>query len=558
MWERLDTAVVQRVGDPERVTSIVTAHAPGPELVDSIRSLAAQTWTNHEILLIDDGSPHGHDDVFRAATALDPRVRVLRLDAGGEPGSRRDVGTYAARNAGLAVATGAYVTFQEAGAWSHPTRLERQVAALRAEPGLAGVRCAAQVVTPELIVVRPAPGPMMLRRGAGLFDVVRHGGDDELAHRLDVRQVDEVLTLLLPGPGAGHLEPALRAYRSAYRRPTARPHRPWPLLERTGRRAVDVLLVADWTRPDAGLGQLRALQARDLRVALLHLDDPAHARPDLADLDPAVQDAVNDGTAELVDLTDDVRARLVVVRDPAVLADPPGVTSGLRATRVIIESAVGVTPRRTSAACERLFGAEPLWAPPGPSAREGLAGLPVTALDVPVTVEAADWRLDRRDRRSGRPVAGRRCTGARGDWQRTRAQLPRHPQIDVRLLTGSSAVRGREHGWLVCSTAETSVRCFLHQVDFYLPLPGDDAPADPDPQTLTAMAAGCVVVLPPRYADAFGDAAVYGEPGELDGTIRALHGHRAALVAQRDRARAFVRDNHHHGRYADRILALTP
>lgn len=522
--------IVHRIGDPERVTSIVVAYAPGPELITSIRSLAAQSWTNQEILLVDDGSPHGHDRVFAEATGLDPRVRLLRLDA--------NLGVYAARNAALDRATGDYVTFQDPDAWSHPSRLAVQVAALRAS-SWAGVVGRALHVTGDLTVTRALRGPFLVRRGAGRFDEVRHGGDDEYVERLSLAARPDLLALTRSAPPP-HLAPALRSYRSAYRRwhrhPAASPGRPWPLLERRGRRAYDVVLAADWTRPDGGLGQFHALKARGLRVALLHLDDPARLRLGPADLDPAVQQAVNDGAAEQVDITDDIRARLVVVRDPAVLIHPPDAPSGVRATRVVVESSR--SPRRCVDASRRLFHAEPLLAPAGPRTRQALAGLPLTPVDLPATVAAEDWRLDRRSAGPGRPVAG--CIGGG-------AGLPRDPAVDVRLLDGCHGVPG----WLRYRPTDLDQRAFLHQLDFYLPLP---PPADPDPAVLAALAAGCVVLLPPSHRPAFGDAAVYTT--DPAGAMTALHG--TDLTAQRDRGVAFVRTHHHHGRYAARIEALTP
>ena len=94
---------------------------------------------------------------------------------------------------------------------------------------------------------------------------------------------------------------------------------------------------------------------------------------------------------------------------------------------------------------------------------------------------------------------------------------------------------GPPGGWLVYAEADLSLRNFLYQVDFYLHLPADDAAIDADPPVLAAMAAGCVVVLPPRYAATFGDAAVYATTGTLAETVRRLHA--AAEPRCRSRAR---------------------
>ena len=74
---------------------------------------------------------------------------------------------------------------------------------------------------------------------------------------------------------------------------------------------------------------------------------------------------------------------------------------------------------------------------------------------------------------------------------------------------------------------------------------------------LAALAAGCVVVLPPRYAATFGDAAVYATTGTLAETVRRLHARQTALQEQSTLSREYVRQRHGHGRYADHVTALT-
>ncbi len=601
-FDRLTTGPAQRIGHPSRITTIVTTYRPGPGLLTAVRSLAAQTWTNHEILVVDDGSPHGHDEVLRRAAALDPRVRVLRLPVNG--------GTYVARNAGLDAATGEFVTFQDSDDWSHPLRLERQVAPLLADPAVFSTTSVGMRVTPDLLVTRVGfpqtrsynLSSLMFRRAVALrrlghLDPVRKGADAEYVERARAvfgRPATQHLTgaplaLIRLSPESlssadyrpGWMHPARRTYLSAFQawhrhvatgaaEPTRTRafHAPWRVLGRTGRRAYDVVLAADWTAPDAGLGQLRALRGRGLRVALLHLDDLNRLRHGLANLDPEVQDAVNAGAADQVELGDDVRARLVVVRSPAVLRHPPTAAGAIRADRVVIEANAAVATRRCVASSRRLFGADPLWAPPGPAGRSALAatpgGLPLTDVDLPGTVDVAGWRLDRRGPRADRPVVGRHCLGDRAEWQRLRDELPDHARIDVRLLDGTGAASrafgrgGPPKSWLVYTAADLNLRSFLYQVDFYLPLPAAAAPADAEPAVLAAMAAGCVAVLPARYADTFGDAAVYCPPDALADTIRTWHGRRTALRQQSTRGRDFVRQHHGHDRYAERVVALTP
>jgi hypothetical protein len=389
------------------------------------------------------------------------------------------------------------------------------------------------------------------------------------------------------------MHPARHAYLSAFQRwharvaagrtTAVRPRRPEGrvfaaprrLAGDAGRRrpAYDVILAGDWTTAGgaaaAGTGQLRALAARGRAVAVLHLDALASLADGPQNLDPGVQDLINAGELDQVVLADEVHARLVVVRGPAVLHFAPGHPGGLRADRVVIEvdAAGGYAADVCVAASRRLFGAEPLWSPAGPANRRALGagplGAALAAADLPGTVDVRQWRLDRPGLRSDRPVIGRECTGGREEWRRLREVLRDSGRLDVRLLDRAGDARaafghpGPPRTWLVYQPSDVTLRSFLHQVDFYLHLPPEHASRDAEPALLTALAAGCVLLLPHRYAPTFGDAAVYCEPAEIAGTVQRLHRRRDEFLAQSARGREFVRRRYGHDRYAERIGELT-
>ena len=582
-FDRIVPGAAQRIGDVDRITTIVAAHEPGPPLLTAVRSLVAQTWTNHEILVVGPGA--GYDRV----AALDPRVRIVPSDAD------------AARNAGLDAAAGDFVTFCDPDGWCHPLRLERQVAPLRADPAVAATTSDGMAVTADLRISRvgnaqicsPNPSSLMIRRERVLSTVgrlhpVRHGAFEEYQERIRAVlgraaavHLDGAPLALIRRPAESIAdERARRSYRSAFRawhrlvasgaEPAFRTGGvavPRRLRDAAAPGAYDVVLAGDWTPAGgaarAGTGRIRALAARGLRIALLQLDMLDHLRHGSADLDTGLQDLINAGTVEQVELDDDVRARLVVAQSADVLVHAPD-GSGIRADQVVIESSeVSAAAARAG---RRLFGVEPVWAPPGPTGRRALAatpgGVPLAAVDLPGTIDATAWRMDRRGPRADRPVVGRYCHGGRDEWRRLWAGLPDPGRVDVRLLDGTgSAARafgpyGPPVGWLVYSPAEVSMRNFLYQLDYYLPLPAVAWAADPDAEVLTALAAGCVAVLPPPFAEAFGEAAVYCAPEETADTVRAWHRRRAALREQSERGRAFVRRHHSPEVYASRIATL--
>lgn len=101
----------------------------------SVGSVLAQTFGGWELLVIDDGSLDGTLAWLRAQT--DPRIRIL---------TQSNQGVSAARNAGLAKASGQYIAFLDADDTWHPGFLEKMVAALQAHPEAALAYCGWQNV----------------------------------------------------------------------------------------------------------------------------------------------------------------------------------------------------------------------------------------------------------------------------------------------------------------------------------------------------------------------------------------------------------------------------
>jgi len=88
------------------VSVIVPVHNADLYLHQSLESLLVQTFTDLEIICVDDGSTDGSRGILEDFRSRDPRIRVVDGPAIGSAG--------AARNAGLDVATGDYLSFVDA------------------------------------------------------------------------------------------------------------------------------------------------------------------------------------------------------------------------------------------------------------------------------------------------------------------------------------------------------------------------------------------------------------------------------------------------------------
>ena len=112
------------------ITPFLNAEAHLAEAIDSVR---AQTETDWELLLIDDGSTDASLAIGRAAAHADPRIHLLPASDDAPRGAA------AARNAGIAAARGDFVAFLDADDVFEPHMLATTLAAAADHPSAAMV-----------------------------------------------------------------------------------------------------------------------------------------------------------------------------------------------------------------------------------------------------------------------------------------------------------------------------------------------------------------------------------------------------------------------------------
>lgn len=106
-----------------KVTILMPACNVGKHIAEAIRSVLDQTYTDFELLIVDDGST---DDTVKVIRGLmDKRIRLL---------CKEKEGISAALNAGLQLAKGTYIARLDADCICMPRRLARQVIFLDGHP----------------------------------------------------------------------------------------------------------------------------------------------------------------------------------------------------------------------------------------------------------------------------------------------------------------------------------------------------------------------------------------------------------------------------------------
>ncbi|MGO3058630.1 MAG: glycosyltransferase [Halomonas sp.] len=184
------------------VSVIIPAYNAAAMLPTAIESLLSQSHQALEILVSDDASTDDTVAVAKRYAAQDARVRVIM--------TATNEGPYAARNRALDECRGEFVTTHDADDWSHPRKIETQVAHLEAHADVIA-NCSSQIRLREDggIYLRPKSKTFLLmnlsslmfrrlpvREALGYWDKVRFAADSEFLARL--RQVfgkESVVTL---------------------------------------------------------------------------------------------------------------------------------------------------------------------------------------------------------------------------------------------------------------------------------------------------------------------------------------------------------------------------
>jgi glycosyltransferase involved in cell wall biosynthesis len=105
------------------ISVIISAYNAERTILETIESVQRQTFSNFELIVINDGSTDQTLELL--STIKDPRLRVFSYSNGGLP---------TARNRGISHTTGDFITFLDADDLWTPDKLELQLAALKHHP----------------------------------------------------------------------------------------------------------------------------------------------------------------------------------------------------------------------------------------------------------------------------------------------------------------------------------------------------------------------------------------------------------------------------------------
>jgi hypothetical protein len=484
------------IDDPDipLVTIIMSTFKPDQSFRTALNSLLAQTWTNLEIMVVDDCSPPEYDDLLQEMVASDPRIQFHRMPENG--------GTYRIRNYAIARSRGEFVTFQDSDDWAHPQRIERQIAPLLESTDRVATNARALRVYEDMTTLRigyntfrRGEASLMIRKDVvidalGGFDEVRKSADTEFHERITAVFGEDanfyvtdalVITQLTSGSlsrdefafGWHHggrtaygdsrrfFHREIVAGRESPRIEPGAPRRiPAPPRILTGRdpdpESCDVMVVSDW-RGEIGRYAgtstvIESLARADLTTVVAQATAVRHSDRGRVPIGDDILRLEADGLTRFAVWTDPWHSRLLIVTDPEILAlTRPPESVGLTTDRLVVAAGhpplaptgdwLTYDPPSVERNAKRMFGATVAWLPAHAGIAddlraEGATGEILTPrpLAVAPTVRPRPYGGTRS---SSRLVVG--TTGLdhlrrdRPSWAALQRLLPQDDDYDIRL-----------------------------------------------------------------------------------------------------------------------------
>ena len=134
-----------------RLSVTMAVHDAESYLAAALESIQRQTFTDFELIAVDDGSRDGSRAILERHAASDPRLRVI---------ARPHEGIVATRNVALAAAQCELVAVMDADDVAHPERFARQVAYLRSHPEILALGTGVEIIDPEGCPIRRLQVPL--------------------------------------------------------------------------------------------------------------------------------------------------------------------------------------------------------------------------------------------------------------------------------------------------------------------------------------------------------------------------------------------------------------
>ena len=434
----------EKVVVKEKVSVIIPVYNAADVIGTSLEAMLSQSWTNLEIIVVDDCSTDNTTEIVQDYATKDNRIMLIKAEQNG--------GAYIARNIALQHATGEFVTINDADDWSHPDKIKTQVLHLLNNINVIGNTSQQARATNELRFFRRGkPGEyifsnmssFMFRRekvfGAlGYWDSVRFGADSEYIKRIKRTFGERSIVELETGPLSfqrqtessltgnsafgfpGFFMGARREYTEAHeyyhkhtdnlyyefpivKRPFAIPEPMLPNRKKSVRH-FDVIIVSDF-RLEGGstlssVEEIKAQKQAGLRTGIIQMaryDYPAKKK-----INPKIRHLLDGEAVQLLVYGEKVTCDLLILRYPPILQEWQKFVPNVAPKKINV--IVNQTPmsdyglegirrfefNKAEENIKRYFGLAGKWYPIGPQVRKAIVEHHASELNN-ITLANEDW-----------------------------------------------------------------------------------------------------------------------------------------------------------------------
>src|SRR3989339_1795602 len=108
------------------ISVVMPVYNSAKYLSSSIESILNQTFSNFELIIIDDGSTDSTSQIIKKYIKLDKRIITVK--------NKTNLGICNSLNTGLRLAKGKYIARMDGDDWSYPERLFKQIFFMESHP----------------------------------------------------------------------------------------------------------------------------------------------------------------------------------------------------------------------------------------------------------------------------------------------------------------------------------------------------------------------------------------------------------------------------------------
>src|SRR5699024_8508842 len=332
----------------------------------ALESLVKQSWTNLEIIVVDDCSTDNTVQTVEKYMKNHDSIRLLQTS--------ENSGPYIARNIALERATGEFVTVNDADDWSHPDKIHQQATHLINHEDVVANTTEQVRMTEDLFFFRrgqagkyifPNMSSLMFRRKPvlkklGYWDAVRFSADSELIRRMKKVFGKESIVDLHSGPYSftrqssdsltgkkafgyhGFFIGARKEYAQSHQfyhekeetlyyphpmkeRPFPVPEPMWPEREvnQDGVRHFDVLIASEFRLLGgtnmSNIEEIKAQRKMGLQTGLIQMN--RYDFTSRKEINPEVRAQINGDDVQMIVYGEKVSCDVLIVRHPPVLQE---------------------------------------------------------------------------------------------------------------------------------------------------------------------------------------------------------------------------------------------